>query len=252
MKKPIVAVDIGNTTITIGIFRGKRLISQQRIQTQKSFSCVLWKRVVKKIKSARCENAIICSVVPLRTKSVQKYLGALIEGRVFVLGRDIKVPIENRYKKPKQVGQDRLVNAYAGLQLFGKGLIIVDFGTAITFDVVSRKGAYLGGLVFPGIEISLQALHIRTALLPKIKLTRPQVAIGRNTQESINAGMVFGFSEMIDGLIVRLRHNYKGYSVIATGGRAYFFKRYVKLIDHCEPQLTLQGLYLLVQKNLTV
>src|SRR3989338_5493810 len=140
-----------------------------------------------------------------------------------VVGRDIKVPIPNRYKNPKQVGQDRLVNAYSGYVQYGSprggSLIIVDFGTAVTFDVVSKKGEYLGGLIVPGLEIARDALSEKTALLPKIKLVLPKKIIGKTTEESIRSGLFYGWAALTDCLTGKLRKKLgPAAKIIVTGG----------------------------------
>jgi type III pantothenate kinase len=170
-------------------------------------------------------------------------------GIVPLCWRDIKAPIKNLYKKPRQVGQDRLVNAIAAKELYGCPAIVVDFGTAITFDVVSKKGEYLGGLIFPGIETSLNALSEKAALLPKISVTPPKGLIGRDTADSIKSGVFYGIGSLCDGIISRL-DSVKSVrmTVIATGGHALVISKFTKNIRLIDPHLTLQGLRIIAQK----
>jgi len=153
--------------------------------------------------------------------------------------------IKNLYRRPRQVGQDRLVNAYAGLKIYGAPLVIVDFGTAVTFDAVSKHREYLGGMILPGLKISLSTLHEKTALLPKIRLARPPEFIGRDTRRSMLSGIIFGFAGLTDKLAQELRkalgNNTK---IIGTGGDINLIYRYCKSIDIIDAELTLKGLRL--------
>lgn len=239
----LLAIDIGNTNITLGLFRKNRLIRRYSFATQQRY----YRPFIKKLLSCQpIEAAIISSVVPQATKQIEKTIKNLTPTKVIVLGRDIIVPIKNRYLYPKQVGQDRLVNAYAALKLYGVPAIVVDFGTAVTFDVISRNREYLGGLILPGLEISLDALAEKTALLPRIKLAKPKGLIGRNTANSILNGIVYGFSVLTDGLIDKLKSELnKNYKVIATGGNINFIAKYCTKFDAIDINLTLKGLNLI-------
>lgn len=235
----LLAIDIGNTNITFGVFKGDRIIKRFNIPT-KVYSLKRLKRSVGHLDLA---DAIICSVVPHTTKVLQKSLRAVLSGRIYILGKDIKVPIKNCYRNPKQVGSDRLVNAHAGIRLFGAPLIVVDFGTAITFDIVSKNKEYLGGLILPGLNISLEALAEKTALLPKINLKSPRELIGRDTKNSILSGLVYGFSVLVDGLIQKIKTKInKNLLVVGTGGNISFISGYCRQFNRIEPDLTLKGL----------
>ena len=177
-------------------------------------------------------------------------LQRLFKVKPLILGKDIKVPIKNLYRKPKQVGQDRLVNAYAAHALHKTPLIIIDFGTAVTFDVVSRQGAYLGGIITPGIELSLNALSEKAALLPKIelrgKLKGVTSVLGRTTSESMASGIFHGFASMCDGLVARLKKKFGlKLNVIATGGGAHLVSRFSASIKRFDDNLTLKGINLI-------
>lgn len=242
----LIAVDIGNSNITFGLFRGKRLVKNMRFHTDK----VSTKEAIRKIKDAFSKydigTIVICSVVPKAECILEEALKKMFDLKPLVLGRDIKVPIKNLYRKPSQVGQDRLVNAYAGRTLYGAPLIVVDFGTAVTFDVVSKEGSYLGGFIAPGIELSMNALAEKTALLPKIKPSSATPSIpGKSTSESMAGGIFYGFASMCDGLINKLNKRFKRrFKVIATGGNAHLVSRFSSAIEGLDRNLTLKGINL--------
>ncbi|MFC1646018.1 type III pantothenate kinase [Candidatus Omnitrophota bacterium] len=244
----LLTIDIGNTTINLGLFAGKKLILSFKMPTGKKAayrSSVVSALNKGKIKVKDISKVVLCSVVPKETAILKGMLSNIFQKKVLLVGSDIKVPIKNRYKNPKQVGKDRLVNAYAALKIFGPGLILVDFGTAITFDVVSKKGEYLGGLIFPGLDLSTDALKKKTALLPRITIKTPKSLIGKNTVSCINNGIIFGMAGACDGVIERLQKKFKGHKIIATGGSANFIKKYSKKIKTIHPHLTLEGLRIL-------
>lgn len=243
----LLAIDIGNTNISFGVFRGKRMIKRFDIPTKNYGLKNLKKNLVK----ADMDDAVICSVVPRLTRILQQDLKNLLGRRPYIIGKDIKAPIRNLYRKPKQVGLDRLVNAFAGVTLYGAPLVIVDFGTAVTFDAVSKNKEYLGGMIVPGFQISLDALGQRTALLPKIKLEKPREFIGRDTKSSMLSGLVYGFAALTDNLVVRIKDKIgKNASVIGTGGNIGLISKYCKRIDRVDRDLTLKGLHLIYTKIL--
>ncbi|MDD4879842.1 MAG: type III pantothenate kinase [Candidatus Omnitrophica bacterium] len=232
----LLAIDIGNTSIAFGVFKGKKLRSSWKISAQD----VLSKKTINL--PAKMDTAIISSVVPKATPVIKKAIGKKYKIRPLVLGENIKAPIKNLYRRPKQVGQDRLVDAVAAKELYGYPAIVIDFGTAITFDVISKKGEYLGGLIFPGIETSLNALSQKAALLPKIKVAAPKGLIGRDTADSMKSGVFHGTGALCDGVIAKLKAKYGPMKVIATGGHAALIAKYAGAIDWINPNLTLQGL----------
>jgi len=165
-----------------------------------------------------------------------------------VVGRDVRVPLVNRYTYPKQVGQDRLVGAYAAWRLYKRNCIVADFGTAITIDVVTKKGEYLGGVIAPGLDISLEALATRTALLPKIELKEPPELLGRDTANSMRAGLIYGAAALCDGLVTQLKATYApGAAVVATGGASLRIAKHARSITHLKPHLVLEGLAKIAQ-----
>ncbi len=237
--KMILAVDIGNTHITFGVFQGSKIIKRFNIPT-KGYSL---KRLKNSLGKIVIDDTVICSVVPDVSKILEKGLRRWLGRRLYIIGKDINVPIRNLYRKPKQVGQDRLVNAYAGVTLYGAPLIVVDFGTAVTFDVISKNKEYLGGMILPGLSISLDALTQRTALLPKIKLSKPKEFIGRDTKDSMLSGVVYGFSALADVLTKRIKDKIgKTAKVIGTGGNINLIARFSQQISKIDKDLTLKGL----------
>jgi len=241
----ILAIDIGNTTTSFGLFRGGRLARRFDIPTALAGrGGALKRRLRARLAGKRVERAIICSVVPKMTPAVARALRALGVGQVRVVGRDVRVPLKNRYRYPRQVGQDRLVGAYAAWRTFKRDCIVADFGTAITIDVVTKGGAYLGGIIAPGPGISLEALATRTALLPKVELKKPPELLGRDTANSIRSGILYGCVALCDGLVGQLKRRYAPKAVVvATGGASPLITKYARTIDHLKPHLVLEGLY---------
>ena len=250
MKKiRILAIDIGNTNIVCGIFEGKKLRGVWRLATKacgSSGRCVAWLAPLLKDKRD-IQGIILCSVVPRCTPLFKKAARAL-RLPIYVVGETIPCPIRNRYRNPRQVGQDRLVNAYAALLLYGAPAIVVDFGTAITVDLISKKGEYMGGIIAPGMAISLEALAERTALLPKVRLRPPRLLLGKDTQGSMLSGVFYGFSSLCDGLVANLRRKYGArIKAILTGGHTPIISTYCKTINYTNKYLTLEGLRLIFE-----
>lgn len=241
--KMLLTVDIGNTAISFGVFRGKQLKKTWKASTQS---------VIKKGRlqlPKGIDAAIIASVVPKATPIVKKSIKNKLGISPLVLGENIKAPINNLYRNPRQVGQDRLVDAVAAKELYGCPAIVIDFGTAITFDVISKKGEYLGGIIFPGIETSLNALSQKAALLPRIKVSLPKELVGRDTVNSMRSGVFYGIGALCDGLVAKLKAKYGNMKVIATGGHSKLMAKFAKSIDAVNPELTLQGLRIIHEKE---
>ncbi len=241
----LLAIDIGNTTIAFAAMRKGKVLAVERIDTN-----VDGRRVLARFarKGYKFKMAVICSVVPKALKEMERTIVKSMGFAPQVVGRDILVPIKNRYKNPKQVGQDRLVGAYAALRLYGsalrqaqgtagsprggKPLIVIDLGTAITFDVVSAKGEYLGGAIVPGLRLSAESLFAKTALLPKIAIKAPKGPIGRTTEESILSGLLYGYGALCQGMIDLLSRRAGAGSqahpyVILTGGHIHLMKKFI-------------------------
>ncbi len=250
MKKDrLIVLDIGNTDTVCGIFRGKKISREFRIPTKQLVSGSRVRQWLRKHLGNRkkIRGMILCSVVPRKNRLFRQAAEGL-GLPLYIVGKTVRCPIPNRYRLPRQVGQDRLVNAYAALKQYGAPVIVVDFGTAITVDLVSKKGEYLGGVIAPGMGISLEALKEKTALLPRVKLRPPRTLLGRDTKGSMLSGAFYGFASLCDGLVVNLRKKYGGgIQAVATGGHSNFISSYCKKINYVNPHLTLQGLRLIFE-----
>ena len=248
----ILAIDIGNTTTTFGVFEGKKLAATFAVATQPNRTpdevTLQLKALAKgrRLHLRQASQIVLCSVVPRMSGVLIESLRSLDAVPIRVVGQEIRVPLINRYTYPEQVGQDRLVGAYAAYREFQKPCIIADFGTAITIDVVTGKGEYLGGVIAPGLEISLEALATRTALLPKVELREPPELLGRDTANSIRAGLLYGCAALCDGIIAQLRDRYAPKAaVIGTGGASPLVAKDATSLQHLRPHLILDGLYAL-------
>jgi type III pantothenate kinase len=243
----LLAIDIGNTNITFGIFKKDRLIKKFDIPSRD----YALNRLKAELGAIKPDSSVICSVVPRLTKTLKDDLTKALGRQPYIIGKQIRVPIKNLYRRPDQVGQDRLINAFAGIMLYGAPLIIVDFGTAITFDVVSKNKEYLGGMILPGLSLSLDALNRATALLPKIKLTSPQEFIAKTTRNSMLSGIIYGFAGLTDSLIAGIKNKIgRDALVIATGGSASLLKKYCRSINKTDGVLILKGLAMIYKKVL--
>lgn len=247
----LLAIDVGNTNIGVGLFKDDALVKKiDLITSRQTTAQTFLKNLKNNIDTSTINVVMVSSVVPTTTKIIKQALRGLFKKRLLILGEDILCPIKNLYKKPAEVGQDRLVNSYAALKLYGTPIIVVDSGTAITFDVVSRRGQYLGGVICPGLGISAKALYNFTALLPKITIQEPKELIGRDTIESMRSGLFFGYGSLCNGLILKLKEKIGlGTLVIGTGGRIDALRKYCTQINRVNPELTLKGL-LLIYKNI--
>ena len=249
----LLVIDVGNTTIMVGLFDGDKLAGHWRLSsrgfTSDEFGIYLLTLFSTRA-TPRIDGAIFASVVPPLDvpvrDAVKEYLGLdIIRVDAFLdLGMEI------RYAAPLEVGADRIVNAVAGRHKYGSPLIIVDYGTAITLDVVSEDGAYLGGVIAPGLISGVQALFSRTAKVPQVGLELPPYVIGRNTNESTQSGILHGNAGLTEHLIGKIREELKiKAKVVATGGHAGLMASLVKSIDHVDQWLTLDGLRLIHERN---
>ncbi len=251
MRKVILAIDIGNTNITSGVFSGRRLLVKGKMTTHKYSAyakCVKSLLTKAEKKHSDIELVLISSVVPLALARLVVVLNRIFAHKIRIIGKDAKVPIRNLYAVKSEVGQDRLVNAFAVKKIYGTPCVVVDFGTAITFDMVSAKGDYLGGLILPGIEMSLSSLHNKTALLPRVELKEAKEIIGKDTVNSIRGGILFGLGAMCDGLAAKYRNMFgSSMKVVATGGNAGLVKNYAGSIEIVDEDLTLKGISLIAE-----
>jgi type III pantothenate kinase len=249
----LLAIDVGNTNIVIGVFRGETLAHSWRLTTIRERTSdelgILISDLCDRheVRQSEISGIVIASVVPPLTGTlitmVTQYFGRVPLLFEPAVNGGIPILIDN----PSEVGADRVVNSIAAFALYGKGLplIVVDFGTATTFDAVSAKGEYLGGIICPGPQVSADALFQRAAKLPRIEVRKPPRAIGTNTVAAMQSGTFWGYVDMVEGLVRRMKDELGGAAtVIATGGLASMVAPESKLIEHVDPELTLQGLRL--------
>ena len=254
----LLAIDVGNSQTVCGIFKQGSLLCHWRLKTDREKTAdelaarFLSLFAMQDIHFKDISGVIIASVVPTQQQAWQefsfKYTGCTpLLVNTPTLKSGIKIATDN----PAEVGADRIVNAVAAFEQYNKSCIVVDFGTAITFDCISAKGEYLGGAIMPGMSISLDALSNRTAKLPRVDISiPPQKAIGANTVDAIRSGLLFGYGAMVDGLIKKLSAEFtETPQVIATGGMAELISAYTESIQIVDPMLTLKGLSLLHEKN---
>ena len=246
----ILAVDIGNTNTNIGSFAGKKLISHSCINN----TSLLKQKPAFTGKSHllnESTNIVVASVNPDIESAFYKSLGKRYKKKVLKIGREIKLTIPALVDNPQTVGIDRLLNALAAYRRTGTATIVIDFGTAITIDVVSKKGEFLGGLILPGIRTSAYALNQQTALLPKVEIKRPRKIIGKNSEDAIKAGIYYGAVGSVNHIIEELNIAYEDLEyTIATGGDAKTLKKDIPEINKFIPHLTLEGIRLAFDENL--
>jgi type III pantothenate kinase len=256
----LLAIDVGNTNVTIGVFDGDRLAHNGRLAALRErtadelgiFVTRLFEQT--KIDVAAVTGIAVASVVPPLTRPMEEMCERYF-GRTALLVDALNAGIPIEYFPAADVGADRVVNAVAAREKYGKGgvsLIVVDFGTATTFDVISRDGKYIGGIICPGIGISAEALFQRAARLPRVEVRKPTGVIGQTTVNAMHSGLFFGYVEMVDGLVRRIKADLPEgtTTVIATGGLADVLAAETRSIDHVEPDLTLNGLRLIWERNL--
>jgi type III pantothenate kinase len=256
----LLAIDIGNTNIVLGVFEGTALGRNWRLATARERTADELGLMVSdlleraKIPVSTIDGVVLASVVPQLTGPViemsRRYLG--LTPLNVEPGIDLGMP--NLYAHPSEVGADRLVNGIAAFEAYGRGrgepLVVLDFGTATTFDAISAKGEYLGGVICPGIQISADALFQRAARLPRIDVRKPANVIGRTTVTSMQSGLFFGYVGMVEGLVHRLREELGGNAFcVATGGLAEVIAPETSVVDAVDRDLTLQGLRIVWERN---
>ncbi len=256
----LLVVDVGNSNTSLGLFDyadgGGDLTHHWRIGTQHQQTSDEVAIILRSL-FADCErqisevtDIIISSVVPPLLPIWERVCRKIFKASPLIVGPGIKTGMPVHYKNPSEVGADRIVNAVAAFELVTGAVIAVDFGTAITFDCISKDGAYLGGAIFPGIHIATEALFDRASMLHRIEITQPASAIGRTTTEAIQSGLLYGYAGMVDSMVARIRDELGEQAhVIATGGLAQRVADITETIERVEPFLTLEGLRLLFEKN---
>ena len=252
----LLAVDIGNSNTVFGLFEGVTLREQWRLQTDLHRLADEWGVLLLGLLASagmtrrQVSQAVVASVVPPVTPALTQALARHLCCPTLVVGREQLPDVPIDVEEPGSVGVDRLVNVLAARSLVAGALIIVDFGTATTFDAVSAQGAFLGGAIAPGLGIAAEALFARAALLPRIALVAPPAAIGRNTVTNMQSGIILGYAALVEGMIQRMRAELGGQATaIATGGWAETLAPVCPAIDRLAPALTLDGLRLVWERQ---
>lgn len=259
----LLAFDVGNTNIVLGIFKDGKMITSWRLETDNGKSADEYGMIIGQLfkyeglKVDDVKDVIISTVVPSVLYTLQHLSMKYFHKKAMVIGPGIKTGLIVKYDNPKQVGADRIVNAVAAHAKYGGPLIVIDFGTATTFCAISEKAEYIGGTIAPGLKISSDALFEKTAKLPKVELEEPGHVICRNTINSIQSGLVYGHMGMVDYIVKKMKKELQEYSndgikkvkVIATGGLATLIDAGIDCIDYVDKMLTLEGLELIYRKN---
>ena len=252
----LLAVDVGNTNIVIGVWQGDKIIARFRITTRHDATSDEYVSLAHgllgdiKLDKGSVEGAVMSSVVPPLVPRLVKVIERIAGVEPLVVGPGVKTGLNILYEDPREVGADRIVNCVAALSRWQPPLIVVDFGTATTFDVIVPPSDYLGGAIAPGIDISREALAGRTAKLPRVELALPNEVVGRTTVDSIRSGILWGHGAMVDGLAAMIEKQIGAKAkVVATGGFGELMRRASKRISAADPNLTLLGLRLIYERN---
>jgi type III pantothenate kinase len=251
----LLAIDVGNTNIVVGVYRGESLLRSWRLATEHNRTTdeigmfLLQLFAVSGLDPKEVTHGIAASVVPPLSFAVERAAQRYFDVELVMVGPGMRTGMPILYDNPKEVGADRIVNSVAAYERVKGGVIVVDFGTATTFDCVTPAGEYLGGTIVPGIQVSLDALIQRTAKLPRVEIAWPERVVGRNTVQSIQSGLLHGYVALVDGLIenIRAEIQYEAY-VMATGGLARTIATRSRLIQEVDPLLTLEGLRILSER----
>jgi len=252
----LLAIDVGNTHTVLGLFEGEGVRAHWRVATRKDATPdevgVLLRELFAGagFDPAAVTGVIVSSVVPDLNEVLQKAGTRYFRSEPLFVEPGVRTGLPILYENPHEVGADRIVNAVAALARYGAPVIVLDFGTATTLDVVSAKGEYLGGVIAPGLGISAEALFARAARLSRVPLKRPRRVIGTNTEESVQSGLFHGYAALVEGLVRRVRAELGADArVVATGGIARVFEGEMPFLDAIDPGLTLEGLRLIWEKN---
>lgn len=252
----LLAIDIGNTNVTVGLFKDEELRATWRIATgihrmPDEYAVILFSLLHQQgLDVSDVTKVSLCSVVPPLTATFEELSQHYFHIAPLVVRAGVKTGVRIRMDNPSEVGADRIVDAAAAHHLYGGPLIIVDLGTATTFDTVSREGDYMGGAIAPGLSTAAESLFTRTAMLPPVELTRPPRVIGTNTVTAMQSGLVFGYIGLIEGIIARIQNELGVKArVVATGGYATLIAKETPAIDIINPDLTLVGLRLIYFMN---
>ena len=252
----LLAIDVGNTETVVGVFRDEELVSRWRIHTSPERTAdelaLLYGGFLAQAGLSFDKNVtgvVLSSVVPRATEALRDMVSRYFRFDAVIVEPGVKTGLPVLTDNPREVGADRIVNALAAYTKYGGPAIVVDFGTATTFDVISENGELLGAAIAPGLQLGASALFEHAARLPLVELVAPKAPYGKNTVESMQAGLVFGYAALVDGMVERISKDLGQPTVIATGGLAPNVIGECKTVDHHEPWLTLEGLRLVFEKN---
>jgi type III pantothenate kinase len=247
----LLAVDVGNTQTVLGLFRGRELVDHWRLATERSSTAdELGVLLAGLLDFDGVDGICLASTVPVLVREWEALAAKWAHASLLVVGPGVKTGLTIRYDDPREVGADRIVNSVAARERYGAPVIVVDFGTSTNFDVVSAEGEYVGGVIAPGIEISMDALFARAARLVNVDYSPPQSVIGKTTVAGLQSGMVYGFAGQVDGIVGRIRGELGADApAIATGGLAELVTPHSETIERVDPFLTLEGLRLVWDLN---
>lgn len=253
----LLAIDAGNTNTVFAIFSNDTLLGQWRMATdvrRTADEYGVWLLQLMERETINPESvraAIMSCVVPQATFALRMLARNYFQTELMIVGEpEVQLGIKTKMERPQEVGADRLVNAVAAWQKYKEPLIIIDFGTATTFDVLDKEGSYIGGVIAPGVNLSLEALHRAAAKLPNIAVERPATVIGKETVSAMQSGIYFGYVGLIEGIVARIREEIGSkIRVVATGGLAPLFAKATPVIGGLEPDLIIEGLRLVYERN---
>jgi type III pantothenate kinase len=252
----LLTIDVGNTNTVLGVFEGARLLQHWRIETSHTRTGDEYGILVRQLFAAsdlahgRVKAVAVSSVVPPMAFTLRQMCTRYFQVEPLVVGPGVKTGMPILYENPREVGADRVVNAVAAYEKWRSALIVVDFGTATTFDAVTPRGEYLGGAICPGVNISMEALFRHASKLPRVEFVRPPSVVGRNTVHSMQSGLVYGYVGMVDGLCTRMAAELgTSPKVVATGGLASLVAGLSSTITEVDEQLTLDGLRIIHERN---
>jgi type III pantothenate kinase len=252
----LLAVDVGNTNVTLALFDGEKLVADWRVTSHRERTGDEIGVELTQLFGLRgfelkvVSGVVISSVVPTLNPALVDASRRYLKCEPVMVGPGVKTSVRIRYENPRDVGADRIANALAAYTKYGGPIVVIDFGTAVTYDAINKEGDYLGGAIAPGVEISLDALVSQTAMLRRVEPVAPDSVIGRNTIASIQSGLIWGFVAQVEGMVKRMVDELGGNArVVATGGQAALVAELTNVIETTDPLLTLEGLRLIYSQN---
>lgn len=254
----LLAFDVGNTTTALGLFRDGQLVRHWEVSSQAERTSDEWAVILEVLferageRLGEVDGAAVACVVPPALAAIERFVRRDLRLEPLVVGPGIHTGMPIRYENPREVGADRIVGAVAAYATYGGPVIVVDFGTATTFDVVDASGAYLGGAIAPGVSIATEALFEHASRLPRVEVARPPRVVGRNTVQSMQSGILYGFAGQVDGLVRRIQRELgTATKVVATGKYAELVAAESETVERVDPFLSLRGLEIIYRRNQT-